>query len=77
MIIEYKDGHVHRIRLDFSDLKEVPKLVAIKSIADSSANESILLDAALLSTLDVVDVNKTYSVLTYQSNRVWLNGYDK
>ncbi len=80
MIIEYTDGNVHRIRLDFSDLKEVPVLCSPKDIAschDVMANESKLLRAAELVTSEVRSVTKIYSVLTYQDGKMWLNGYDK
>jgi hypothetical protein len=71
MIIEYTDCHVHRIRLDFADLKDLPELVPASSIP------SKLLDAALLVIGDVRSHTKTYEVLTYQNGKVWLNGYDK
>jgi hypothetical protein len=81
MIIEYTDCHVHRIRLDFSDLKEeLPRLklsLPEKSKEDVMANEAKLLAAALQVIGDVRSNTKTYEILTYQNNRIWLNGYDK
>lgn len=77
MIIEYTDCHVHRIRLDFSDLEVVPELLPVKSRADVMDNNFMLLEASLPLIRDVRHNGRSYSVLTYQNNTIWLNGYEK
>jgi len=111
MILFYEDGNVSgyivsRVRIDFSDLPNLPTLSAVKTLADRMSNEATLLSAAVavlaarpqhanpncsggdsflvsgptsqLRHCDKCgvhkqsDVPKQFSVLAYQTNKVWL-----
>lgn len=72
MILYYDNGTVSRVRLDFSDLPNLPALSTIANkataLADRMENERKLLVAAT----EILPLEQKYSVLSYQDNKVWL-----